>query len=870
MTKSKPTPKIRHLFWYDTIAVALFAASLLLLLALFSFDPGDISHFKMPPNDPALNYIGPVGAYIAALVFFSLGAAAYILPLIVTGLGLLMMLRPGEFNIGLKLLLTTTLLIITAAVVQLAQPIGFLNGLNPLQSKMAHQGMLGGWIGYLLHQKMLVPWIGTLGSAILLVVIDLSLFIFLFDVHPIALARQLIHWGISRYDLYQKQKLEMATPVERLAYQKKLLEKEQRALQKKLASKGVSLANGSNGANSSAEKKENLQVIPSRPASQVVDTTQLSASRSTSEEEDMVRLSGASLNSVKRSDEGGLHRKTDLSDKVNASEKSQRADKTSKAEKGDKKSSSSAALSGANISADYTSYTLPGVHLLTANSPDGRAPVSEAELRANQRILMESLAEFGVEVSPGDITRGATITRYELFPAPGVRVERIVSLEKNIARAMKAERINILAPIPGKDTVGVEVANNSKSKIVLRDLLESPDWRSCKARLPVAIGKDIYGRVMIDDLAEMPHLLIAGTTGSGKSVCINCLLLSLLYRFSPEDLRIILVDPKVVELQVYNTLPHLVVPVVTDPKKVLLALRWVINEMEKRYQYMAKAGVRNIAAYNARAKEKEKTAELDFGSSSRSNSDSQAASDAQQKEQKANVLPDKLPYIVVIIDELADLMQTTPADVENAIARLSAKARAAGIHLVIATQTPRASVITGVIKTNVPARIAFQVPSALDSRVILDENGAENLLGKGDLLYLRPGSSKLSRAQGAYVSEEEVSRVVEKIASQAQASYEVEIHQKLSRPSDNDENEISEKDEELIEKCMEVIRQEKRASTSLLQRRLKIGYGRAAWVIDQLEIRGIVGPKDGAKDREILVDLDKEQNGNFQNGSQES
>jgi S-DNA-T family DNA segregation ATPase FtsK/SpoIIIE len=432
-------------------------------------------------------------------------------------------------------------------------------------------------------------------------------------------------------------------------------------------------------------------------------------------------------------------------------------------------------------------------------------------------------------------------------------VERICNLERDLARTMKAERINILAPVPGRDTVAIEVANPSKVKVLLRDLIECAEWNSSSAHLPISLGKDVYGATLIDDLADLPHALIAGTTGSGKSVCINTLLLSLLYRFSPDDLRLILIDPKVVELQVYNRLPHLVVPVVTEPKKVLLALRWVIVEMEKRYRYMAKAGVRNIATFNTRVRVPHRVEELDLAPQME-NGETAPPPPISSEEP----LPDRLPYIVVIIDELANLMQVAPAEVENAIALLSAKARAAGIHLVIATQTPRAAVITGVIKTNVPARIAFQVPSGVDSRVILDESGAENLLGKGDLLYLRPGASKLIRAQGAFVSDEEVSRVIDFIAAQAKPFYEQEIHAKLTKPTSGD-SDLSEKDEDLLHSALEVVKIEKRASTSLLQRKLGLGYGRAAWVIDQFETRGIIGPRDGAKDREILVDLDNVQ-----------
>ena len=509
----------------------------------------------------------------------------------------------------------------------------------------------------------------------------------------------------------------------------------------------------------------------------------------------------------------------------------------------------------------YEDYKVPALDILAPKQRDKTAGKDSGELAENLEILVDTLKEFSIEVEPGNITKGATITRYEVYPAPGIRVERISSLSKDLARALKAERINILAPIPGKDTVGIEVGNSKKVMIVLRELFESDLWKTTKAKLPIALGKDVYGQALVTDLADMPHLLIAGSTGSGKSVCINTILMSLVYRFSPEDLRLILVDPKVVELQVYNRLPHLVVPVVTDPKKVLVALRWVINEMEKRYRIMAQSGVRNVTAYNKMAAQRKKERELELinkavVSSGEEENNGDELLEMMETSSETEEQPDHMPYIVVIIDELADLMQTSSADVELAIARLSAKARASGIHLIIATQTPRASVITGVIKTNVPCRIAFQVPSALDSRVILDENGAENLLGKGDMLYLPPGSSKMIRAQGAFVSEEEVGDVVEFVGKDGQQSFNAEIHEKLSKPSRGEE-ELSEEDEALIERCMEVVRQEKRASTSLLQRRLRIGYNKASWVMDQLESQGIVGPREGAKDREILIDLDE-------------
>jgi S-DNA-T family DNA segregation ATPase FtsK/SpoIIIE len=331
---------------------------------------------------------------------------------------------------------------------------------------------------------------------------------------------------------------------------------------------------------------------------------------------------------------------------------------------------------------------------------------------------------------------------------------------------------------------------------------------------------------------------------------------SMLFRFSPDDLRFIMIDPKVVEMQVYNTLPHLVIPVVTDPKKVLLALRWVIDEMEKRYKIFAKAGVRNITSFNARPKKKKSPADAEQSDEGEEMPNEQAASPPMTNARDDDVvIPDHLPYIVVIIDELADLMQTAPADVESAIARITQMARAAGIHLIVATQTPRADVITGVIKANIPSRIAFQVASKIDSRVILDENGADRLLGQGDMLYLPPSTSRLIRAQGVLVTDEEIGRLVDFVSAQSSPAFDLAIHERMeSAALPNDE--VTEEDEELVEKCLEIIRQEKRASTSLLQRRLRLGYTRAARIVDILEQRGILGPGEGAKPREILVDLD--------------
>jgi S-DNA-T family DNA segregation ATPase FtsK/SpoIIIE len=516
-------------------------------------------------------------------------------------------------------------------------------------------------------------------------------------------------------------------------------------------------------------------------------------------------------------------------------------------------------------------YQLPPMDLLNQPEPNLVATETKEQLMERARLMQQTLAQFDIEVQLGDITKGPTITRYELHPAPGVKLEKITALSNNIAAALKAERIHILAPVPGKSSVGIEVPNVIKTKVIMRDLLESEEWKNTKARIPLALGKDVYGHPIIADLGEMPHMLIAGSTGSGKSVCINSIVASLLYRFSPDQLRFVMIDPKVVELQQYNSLPHLVVPVVTDPKKVILALRWVVNEMEKRYQIFAKVGVRNVSSFNSRPKDKpipKSEPELPLTSRKEkieANSDGFAVELDEQivvPRDEDIVIPERLSYIVVIIDELADLMLVAPADVEMAIARITQMARAAGIHCIVATQRPSVDVITGVIKANIPARIAFQVASRVDSRTILDAMGADKLLGKGDMLFLPPGSAKLNRAQGALITDHELQSIVDFIAKQGKPSYELEIHNALQKmPASVGQGFGAEEsgcgeDESLIEQCIEVIRSEQKASVSLLQRRLKLGYGRAARIMDELEDRGIVGPSKGAEPRDILIDLD--------------
>ncbi len=482
---------------------------------------------------------------------------------------------------------------------------------------------------------------------------------------------------------------------------------------------------------------------------------------------------------------------------------------------------------------------------------------SEEEHQNNAANLLRILDEFGVKVSIGEIHVGPVITRYEVIPAPGVRVEKISNLDKNIALGMRAQSVRILAPIPGKAAVGVEVPNKHPTAVGMREILESQDWHSHKAELPIALGKDVSGKPLVSDLAKMPHLLIAGATGSGKSVCINSIVASIVYSKTPDEVRMIMVDPKVVELKVFNTLPHMLIPVVTSPKMVPGALKWLLAEMETRYQYFAKCNVRNIIGFNNRKKKNVAPDLPDAGSEQGGLPGVDPALDNEIE------LPKKLPYIVAIIDELADLMMVAPAEIETSIARLAQLARAAGIHLIIATQRPSVNVITGVIKANLPSRIAFQVASQIDSRTILDTKGADNLIGRGDMLFSPPGTARLVRSQGAFCSDEEVMSIVEFMQKyNGLPIYKQDVQEQIDRAgSDGDGDGKGDggdmgDDEELYQQALDVLRSSKRASTSNIQRRLRIGYNRAARIIDLLEDNGIVGPENGSSPRDILVDLD--------------
>ncbi len=822
--------------FHEVFSLVLLGAGTLLFLALISYTPSDVpSWFPLSSvaaaRGPVLNFIGSLGAIVACSSYAFLGVASYLVAALLLGYGGAKLLNP-ELRLTRRALWSIAFVVAGACLAHLL-PFRFIDA--PRLNLVSEGGLVGKYIGGYVFRSLL----GNIGAGIFLILLYAASLILMTGIHPIAALRELAALPPLWVEKWRAKKMADAGEQERLVLEAERLTRERRKLEKTLAKRGAATP-----ADAAPEAVIQPTLFPEeeaapRPVPQIIDSSLPPP--------------------PKRKDA-----KKDKFPPLSA------------------------------VSCEH--YELPSFDLLDPLDTDDREAANPDELLAIQDTVIETLAQFGISVSRGDITRGPTITRYEVYPAKGVRVDKITALERDIARATCAERINILAPIPGKDTVGIELANSKKQKVTLRELLESDDFQHSKAKIPLALGKDVYGKTIIADLAAMPHGLVAGTTGSGKSVCINSIIASILYRFSPTDLRFIMIDPKVVEMQIYNVLPHLVVPVVTDPKKVLLALRWAIDEMERRYAIFAKTGVRNIGSFNERplpktqaelnAIEAAKEAELALDatpardaifSEAEAFSENNAAASAEPVDPESLtseeriekmttvknirdtdlIIPDRMPFIVIIVDELADLMQTAPADVESAIARITQKARAAGIHMIIATQTPRADVITGVIKANVPCRIAFQVASGLDSRVILDENGAERLLGQGDMLYRPPGTSRMIRAQGVLVTDEEIRKVVEHASAQSEPAFESSIHQRLQSGDGGDgEEEVSDEDEDLVDKCIEVMRQEKKASTSLFQRRLRLGYTRAARILDILESRGYVGPGEGAKPRDILVDLD--------------
>lgn len=793
----------------------LWAGFCFLLAALFAisfidYEPAQNPH-NFSPDNPNVqpNAIGLFGVQSSIYGFYLLGGAAWLIPALFAWRAWLFLrkVRQGIWAIWVSMLFC----IVSASGLLAIQNLIFLN------NEFYATGP-GGSLGELLYSRFLETYIGDIGSTLILGAIYIACVAILaapaFSSAMVNAESGVQGW-LARWKSAREEKKE-AKQLAKLALQEqKQALKEQReeakriAREEKEATKALVAEGKAASKGRRAKLKPEIDPEPAEPAKRKRVPEP--------EQEPEAAKTGSKKPKLK-----------DVLKFVNPEE-------TKKAR--------------VKLPEAHGDYIFPKLDLLAPQARPNRSN-SQEEHTGNAERLQQTLKEFGVDVSMGEIHIGPVITRYEVYPAPGVRVEKISNLDKNIALGMRAQSVRILAPVPGKGCVGIEVPNQDPTPVGIREILESEDWAKSKAEIPIALGKDVSGKPIISDLTKMPHLLIAGATGAGKTVCINAIITSLLYHSSPDNLRFIMVDPKIVEMKVFNTLPHMLIPVVTDPKKVPGALKWLLNEMEHRYETFAKVGVRNIAGFNGRKKpEAEKT-------EAEKTEEEQMEISVPRDDGVLDEIPDKLPYIVCIVDELADLMMVAPADVETGIARLAQLARAAGIHLVIATQRPSVNVITGVIKANLPCRISFQVSSKIDSRTILDGPGAEQLIGRGDMLFSPPGSSKLIRSQGAFVSDEEIADIVNSLKENGPPKFAEEVQKQIESPDELSLGGGDDEGDDMLPQAIEVLRSTKRASTSMLQRRLRIGYNRAARLMEALEDRGIVGPENGSSPREILVDLD--------------
>jgi S-DNA-T family DNA segregation ATPase FtsK/SpoIIIE len=821
--ESGPRKSPARPFW----GIVLITVGVLVLVALFDFDKAQSRHLTTDIENIMQNKVGYMGAEFAFFAFKWLGIGAFFVPFYIFSLSARYFTRQlyrKRWFTGASVFLS---IIAIASLAGIAEDNNLIVAETSLFKEQLIERVGGDW-GHLIGAILLKPFIGSWGSALILVMmLTISSIVILTD--DLSKAG---HYLIERW---------------RTREERRARRREEKAALKAAAAKAQQAALISEIDPPQRKTKRKLK-IGDDESSNLLQNISVQAYAPVEGKSGKVSKINKSSDNAPDADEPlpPIEVKKPPLDpamvRIVSGEKVEKAMAAIPDQRGD--------------------YKFPPLELLAeAQDID---EISPEDHRETMEALVRTLDEFGVKVLPGEIHTGPVITRYEVTPAPGVRVEKIANLDKNIALGLRALSVRILAPVPGKGSVGVEVPNRKPSSVCMREIVESKAWAESKAEIPIVLGKDVTGKPIVTDLTKMPHVLIAGSTGSGKTVCINAVIASLLYHSGPEDLRFIMVDPKVVEMQVYNELPHMLIPVVTEAKKVPGALKWLIAEMERRYQIFAKENVRNIAGFNAKIirtkEEAERAMEMDAEMTAE---ERYAVSQVTvPRDDDAFEIPrKKLPYIVCIIDELADLMMVAPADIETCIARLAQLARAAGIHLILATQRPSVNVITGVIKANLPCRISFKVASKVDSRTILDGGGAESLIGKGDMLFIPPGTSNLTRAQGAFVSDEEINAIVAHIRDNNDPPiYAEEVQRQIeSESGDSSNSDGLEEDgdgDELIPDAIDVLRATKRASTSMLQRRLRIGYNRAARIMEILEDRGVVGPENGSSPREILVDLD--------------
>ena len=810
-------------------ALLLFTVAALVAVSVFDYNSGQYN--ITPPSD--INAVGKVGSVIGFFGFHFFGVAVFLIPIFLFWFGIRLLIQQERGKRVLAAIASPIAILFAAGLIEWIDPSA--SGVGSIFEDQI-SNYLGGVLGEFLYQKLLFPPLGDFGSFLIMLMgfIIGSILVFTDNLGRFIeyLQNTYRNFLANRSESKEARKIRKAEKAEA-----KRLAKEEAAL-----ARAEAKANKKKKAVAAAEEDENDLLEDDRKPSLLRGApTPLPATNDSVASKTPLKKKFISETKAPEPEPKNPALDTNTI-KIIAGEKTEK--------------------SVANIPKRRGDYIFPPRGLLS-EAPDSTNAAPE-DHAGTMNALVRTLEEFGVKVIPGEIHTGPVITRYEVTPAAGVRVEKIVNLDKNIALGLKALSVRILAPVPGKGTVGIEVPNKIAQAVCMRDIIESKAWDDAGAEIPVVLGQDVTGKPMVMDLTKMPHVLIAGSTGSGKTVCINAVIASLLYHSGPEDLRFIMVDPKVVEMQMYNSLPHMLIPVVTEAKKVPAALKWLIAEMEHRYQIFAKTNVRNIAGFNAKLlKDKAEQAKAEAMESDMSPEERNALQQVEvPRDDDAFEVPrKKLPYIVCIIDELADLMMVAPADIETCIARIAQLARAAGIHLILATQRPSVNVITGVIKANLPSRISFKVASKIDSRTILDGGGAEALIGKGDMLFIPPGTSNLVRAQGAFVSDDEIEAIVEFLKENNDPP---EIAKEVQKQIDAGSGDGAMGDDggptdgdELLPGAIDVLRSTKRASTSMLQRRLRIGYNRAARLMEELEERGIVGPENGSSPREIMVDLDE-------------
>ena len=737
----------------EIVSVVLFAVSIFLFLSLFTFSERDLAFYTSSPNLSTHNATGVIGAYISGILLFCIGKAAYVIPLLVLVWAISRLMQVEHSKVLFKAV--GTIVLVTAVSASLSM-------FSDTTRTIAYSR--GGFVGSV-SSDFLLEYLGRVGATVFIIsLIILSVLIATeFLILPIVVAafKFITRLPEKVRDMIPERTEKEIVPKKGKASKKSKMSQAKEEIARKL-------------------EAVKLQVEEAKKAAAMAKTKPVPKTSASSG----ISPSSAKVSMPKET------RKADIEEPK-----------------------STPVFDGKT--GEKVEYKMPGLQLLAAPSKTAERE-AESDLKVKAATLERTLLEFGVEAKVVKINRGPVITLYELEPAVGTKVNRFTSLSDNICLAMRSANLRIVAPLPGKGTIGIEVPNSKSELVLLREILESQEYRHKDSPLKLAVGKDISGEPLILDLAKMPHMLIAGATGSGKTVCINAIITSLLFNASPEQVKFMMVDPKRVELMMFAGIPHLISPIVTNPKKAAVALNWVVGEMERRYEVFAEKGVRNLQAYHDRIEEGD----------------------------------ENLPYIIVVVDELADLMMVAQQDVEGAIMRIAQLARAAGIHLILATQRPSVNVITGVIKANFPARISFKVASKVDSRTVLDANGAEKLLGRGDMLIMEPGDANIKRGQCCLVEDSEIKILVKHIKEQAGPQY---IEEVVERQEKKMGGAAQEKDD-LYQEAIEIVLTTKQASVSMVQRRLRVGYTRAARMIDIMEEDGIVGPYNGSKARELLIE----------------